>query len=154
VAITMALSSCGYADEPEESGTMPLATAISSNTATPPATATTRPASEIAATHTLMAGSEPTSISSPQSLTSNISPTQKATASKTPVPTTAVSTVTPMATVIADPASARRAILSNVTDFLYLLQDYELNAMGNSAYDLIIMDYAADGDDDTAFSRR
>jgi endo-alpha-1,4-polygalactosaminidase (GH114 family) len=59
-----------------------------------------------------------------------------------------------MATVIADPASARRAILSNVTDFLYQLQDYELNAMGNSAYDLIIMDYAADGDDDTAFSRR
>jgi len=44
-------------------------------------------------------------------------------------------------------------MLAGVTDFLYQLQDYDLNAMGNSAYDLVIMDYSADGDDETAFSK-
>jgi len=42
--------------------------------------------------------------------------------------------------------------LSAVNDFLYQLQNYDLRAIGNSAYDLLVMDYSADGDDETAFS--
>ena len=39
-----------------------------------------------------------------------------------------------------------------VNDFLYQLQDYDLTAIGNAAYDLVIMDYSAEGDDATAFT--
>ena len=42
--------------------------------------------------------------------------------------------------------------LSAANDFLYQLQNYDLRAIGNSAYDLLVMDYSAGGDDETAFS--
>lgn len=42
--------------------------------------------------------------------------------------------------------------LSEVNDFLYQLQNLDLNAVGDSAYDLVIMDYSAGGDDATAFT--
>ena len=42
--------------------------------------------------------------------------------------------------------------LSDVNDFLYQLQNLDLTAAGNTAYDLIVMDYSADGNDDTAYS--
>jgi cysteinyl-tRNA synthetase len=40
-----------------------------------------------------------------------------------------------------------------VNDFLYQLQDIDLAAAGNSAYDLIVMDYSADGTDEEAYTR-
>ncbi|MFZ5918182.1 MAG: MJ1477/TM1410 family putative glycoside hydrolase [Chloroflexota bacterium] len=40
----------------------------------------------------------------------------------------------------------------NVNDFLYQLQDLDLDAVGDTAYDLVVMDYSADGSDDTAFT--
>jgi cysteinyl-tRNA synthetase len=42
--------------------------------------------------------------------------------------------------------------LAAVNDFLYQLQNLNLAAIGNTAYDLVIMDYSADGDDETAFT--
>jgi len=42
--------------------------------------------------------------------------------------------------------------LSAVNDFLYQLQDLNLEAIGETAYDLVVMDYSADGDDETAFT--
>ncbi len=42
--------------------------------------------------------------------------------------------------------------LAEVNDFLYQLQNLDLTAIGNTAYDLVVMDYAADGDDETAFT--
>lgn len=56
-------------------------------------------------------------------------------------PATASSSVDPQARLLA------------VNDFLYQLQEYDLEAMGNSAYDLIVMDYSADGTGDEEFSR-
>ncbi len=40
--------------------------------------------------------------------------------------------------------------LAAVNDFLYQLQNLNLTAIGNTAYDLVVMDYSADGDDETA----
>ena len=42
--------------------------------------------------------------------------------------------------------------LAAVDDFLYQLQNLELDAIGETAYDLVVMDYSADGDDETAFT--
>ncbi len=42
--------------------------------------------------------------------------------------------------------------MSAVNDFLYQLQNLDLVAIGETAYDLIVMDYAAEGGDDTAFT--
>jgi len=42
--------------------------------------------------------------------------------------------------------------LSTVDDFLYQLQGLDLAAIGDTAYDLVVMDYSADGDDETAFT--
>ncbi|RLC89694.1 MAG: hypothetical protein DRI77_15475 [Chloroflexi bacterium] len=42
--------------------------------------------------------------------------------------------------------------LPAVNDFLYQLQNLNLTDVGNTAYDLVVMDYAADGDDATAFT--
>ena len=42
--------------------------------------------------------------------------------------------------------------LSAVNDFLYQLQNLDLIAIGETAYDLIVTDYAAEGGDDTAFT--
>ena len=42
-------------------------------------------------------------------------------------------------------SAALAAKLSGVNDFLYQLQDLELEAVGASGYDLVIMDYSADG---------
>jgi len=39
-----------------------------------------------------------------------------------------------------------------VNDFLYQLQNLDLVAIGDTAYDLVIMDYAADGDEVTEFT--
>jgi len=39
-----------------------------------------------------------------------------------------------------------------VNDFLYQLQDIDLEAIGETAYDLVVIDYSADGTDDTAFT--
>ena len=41
---------------------------------------------------------------------------------------------------------------SAVDDFLYQLQGLDLAAVGNSAYDLVVMDYSADGTDAGAFT--
>ncbi|MDA0734142.1 MAG: endo alpha-1,4 polygalactosaminidase [Chloroflexi bacterium] len=46
-----------------------------------------------------------------------------------------------------------KARLLAVNDFLYQLQEYDLDAMGSSAYDLIVMDYSADGTGNEEFSR-
>ena len=40
-----------------------------------------------------------------------------------------------------------------MNDFLYQLQDLDLQAVGLSAFDLIIMDYSANGDEETEYSR-
>lgn len=42
--------------------------------------------------------------------------------------------------------------VSAVDDFLYQLQNLDLTAIGNTAYDLVVMDYSAEGDDETAFT--
>jgi len=42
--------------------------------------------------------------------------------------------------------------LLGVNDFLYQLQNLNLSAIGDSAYDLVVMDYSAQGDDESAFS--
>ncbi len=42
--------------------------------------------------------------------------------------------------------------LTTVNDFLYQLQNLNLQAIGDTAYDLIVIDYSAEGDDETAFS--
>ncbi len=42
--------------------------------------------------------------------------------------------------------------LSAVNDFLYQLQDIDLEAVGETAYDLVVMDYSADGGDEAAFT--
>jgi endo-alpha-1,4-polygalactosaminidase (GH114 family) len=40
----------------------------------------------------------------------------------------------------------------SVNDFLYQLQNINLTAIGESAYELIIIDYSADGSDELAFT--
>jgi cysteinyl-tRNA synthetase, unknown class len=40
-----------------------------------------------------------------------------------------------------------------VNDFAYQLQNVDLAQLGQSAYDAVVIDYSADGDDATAFSR-
>ena len=52
---------------------------------------------------------------------------------------------------LSDPAAAQ-SDLSQVDDFLYQLQDLDLAAVGESRYDLVIMDYAADGTADSEYS--
>ena len=42
--------------------------------------------------------------------------------------------------------------LSAVNDFLYQLQELNLTTIGGTAYDLVVMDYSAGGDDGTAFT--
>ncbi len=42
--------------------------------------------------------------------------------------------------------------LTAVNDFLYQLQDLNLAAIGDTGYDLVVMDYSAEGDDETAFT--
>jgi cysteinyl-tRNA synthetase, unknown class len=42
--------------------------------------------------------------------------------------------------------------LAEVNDFLYQLQNLDLTAIGDTAYDLVVMDYSADGDDASAFT--
>jgi cysteinyl-tRNA synthetase len=48
--------------------------------------------------------------------------------------------------------SDRTTDLSAVNDFLYQLQDLDLEAIGATAYDLVVMDYSADGSDEAAFT--
>jgi len=42
--------------------------------------------------------------------------------------------------------------LSAVNDWLYQLQNLDLANIGNTTYDLVVMDYSAEGDDETAFT--
>ena len=49
------------------------------------------------------------------------------------------------------PAAAQTTLLA-VNDFLYQLQDLDLTAAGNTAYDLVVMDYSADGSEATEFT--
>jgi uncharacterized protein (TIGR01370 family) len=44
------------------------------------------------------------------------------------------------------------ASLATVNDFLYQLQDIDLEAIGATAYDLVVMDYSADGSGDETFT--
>ncbi len=48
--------------------------------------------------------------------------------------------------------SDRELSLATVNDYLYQLQEMDLTAIGNTAYDLVVMDYALYGDDGSAFS--
>lgn len=52
-------------------------------------------------------------------------------------------------TVVASPASAR---LDAVHSFLYQLQDLDLAAIGQSCYDLVVIDYSADGSEEGEFT--
>ena len=58
----------------------------------------------------------------------------------------------PAATVCLPTVVHHTSSLMAVNDFLYQLQDLDLERIGETAYDLVIMDYSAEGDDDTAFS--
>ena len=49
-------------------------------------------------------------------------------------------------------ATSSPSNLSAVNDFLYQLQNLDLEATGDTAYDLVVMDYSADGSDETAFT--
>jgi len=49
--------------------------------------------------------------------------------------------------------SSRRARLAAVNDWAYFIQNPDLAALGASAFDMVVIDYAADGADDTAFTR-
>ena len=49
-------------------------------------------------------------------------------------------------------ATERERSLSQVNDFLYQLQDIDLTAIGNTAYDLVIIDYSSDGSKAGEFS--
>jgi len=44
------------------------------------------------------------------------------------------------------------SLMPEVNDFVYQLQNINLTAIGETAYDLVVIDYAAEGDDATAFS--
>jgi cysteinyl-tRNA synthetase len=44
-------------------------------------------------------------------------------------------------------------ILSDVNDWLYQLQELDLDAIGKEKFDLIVMDYSEDGSDETAFTK-
>lgn len=48
---------------------------------------------------------------------------------------------------------ARASRLQAVNNFLYQLQNIDLNAIGHTAYDLVVLDYSADGSDERAFTR-
>ncbi len=50
------------------------------------------------------------------------------------------------------PGMRQRDLRLPVNDFLYQLQNIDLEAIGATAYDLVVIDYAADGTDDTAFT--
>jgi len=52
------------------------------------------------------------------------------------------------------PADATGSLpgLPAVNDFLYQLQNLDLVAIGDTAYDLVVMDYSADGSDESAFT--
>ncbi|HEY66475.1 MAG TPA: hypothetical protein G4O02_18140, partial [Caldilineae bacterium] len=47
--------------------------------------------------------------------------------------------------ILRGPKGSASSALSSVNDFLYQLQNLDLAAIGETAYDLIIMDYSADG---------
>jgi cysteinyl-tRNA synthetase len=53
--------------------------------------------------------------------------------------------------VLNDAAGARPPLLA-VNDWLYQLQNIDLAAIGGTAYDLVVMDYSAEGDDETAYT--
>lgn len=67
-----------------------------------------------------------------------------------PITFTVTSTIS-LPLVLKGPAASPSG-LAEVNDFLYQLQNLDLTNIGNTAYDLVVMDYSADGDDATAFT--
>jgi uncharacterized protein (TIGR01370 family) len=63
-------------------------------------------------------------------------------------------TFTPVATIYLPIVSNDNVLVSldDVTDWVYQLQNLDLTAVGATAYDLVVIDYSADGDDETAFT--
>lgn len=78
-----------------------------------------------------------------------IPPTPKPFATNTPAPKPSA-TPTPTPT----PAAPGRASrLRAVNDWVYQLEDINLASIGQTAYDLVVIDYAADGDEDSEFRK-
>src|SRR3990167_1857117 len=53
---------------------------------------------------------------------------------------------------IDSPESSSSLSWSDVNDFAYQLQDIDLTAIGNTKFDIVIMDYSEDGNDSGRFS--
>ncbi len=66
-------------------------------------------------------------------------------------PTVAPNTSTSTPSVL--PGDVQPVELQAVNDFLYQLQELDLAAVGRSAYDMIVMDYSADGTEAGAYTR-
>ena len=64
-----------------------------------------------------------------------------------------LTTVSPEDADASNDTSDSSITLSGVNDFLYQLQDIDLKAVGGTAYDLVIMDYSSNGEDDGEFSQ-
>ena len=72
--------------------------------------------------------------------------TSSPTLNTTPTPTfTAIPSPTPT-------QAPKGVPWSSVNDFLYQLQDIDLAAIGDTEFDLVIMDYSADGSDTGRFT--
>jgi cysteinyl-tRNA synthetase len=78
-----------------------------------------------------------------------------ASASATPTPGDSTeANPTPTSGGLADPNTAPLpSALAGVNDFLYQLQDLDLDAVGATAYDLVVMDYSSDGRETGEFTR-
>jgi cysteinyl-tRNA synthetase len=68
-----------------------------------------------------------------------------------PAPTATASAPSP--TPAGQGIAGRMERLRAVNDFLYQLQELDLEAVGSSAYDLIVMDYSADGTEGEVYTR-
>lgn len=55
-------------------------------------------------------------------------------------------------TTMANNNSSSNISLNSVNDFVYQLQNIDLTAIGNTKYDLVVMDYSLDGSDDEKFT--
>jgi len=81
---------------------------------------------------------------------SPLPPTAEVPATAAPPSTEAPPTASPTSEATTPPPIPMRVI--TVHDFLYQLQNLDLEAIGQTGYDLIVMDYSAAGDDETAFT--
>jgi len=71
-------------------------------------------------------------------------------ATPTPMPVKPTATPVPAALPTSPPPIPTPVITAH--DFLYQLQNVDLEAIGQTGYDLVVMDYSAEGDDETAFT--